>query len=250
MGRPSVGKPIIVGVIQARMGSARFPGKMMSQLGGFPLVEWVLRRVRKSLLLDRIVLATSTGEENGPLEKVASSLAVETFRGDEQNVLSRFAAIAESTRADVVVRICGDNPFICPAEIDRVIRLYLENKPDYAFNHIPRMENDYVDGLGAEVLSGELLRHIASSTKEQRYTEHVTMYIWDHMDSYKIMTVKAPAEFAYPDVVLDVNEPDDISFLEANLYGSGRETVNPEDYDARVVINNILANKGPVRHAR
>ena len=236
-------KTIIVGIIQARMGSTRFPGKMKARLGGIPLIEWVIRRTKQSALLDKIVLATSRATENDYLEEVALKWGVDVFRGDENNILSRFISVVAKTNADIVVRICGDNPFICAPEIDRVVQLYLDQRPDYAFNHIPCLYNNYIDGLGAEVLSSELLLNIEKSTNDPRHLEHVTIYLWDNFADYKIATLKAPEQYSHPEIILDVNTQDDLLYLENHLLDSSERDIKPESYDVSALINKIISHR-------
>src|SRR5438105_2803909 len=191
-------KPKIVGLIQARIGSKRFPRKILENLAGPRIIEWVLHRTARAELLDQVVLVTPSSAENDILSEIAGQFSIPTLRGSEDDVLSRFIRAADQFGADHVVRICADNPFIASEEIDRLIRFYLQRLPDYAFNHIPRMENLYPDGLGAEILSSALLRRIAAATTEPRHREHVTIYLWDHRDNFHIETFHAPAEIAFP----------------------------------------------------
>ena len=76
-----------VAVVQARMGSQRFPGKMLSTLGGQPLLSWVLKRVSAARRLDDVILATSDSERDDPLVQLAMQLGVKTYRGQEDDVL-------------------------------------------------------------------------------------------------------------------------------------------------------------------
>ncbi len=201
------------------MGSRRFRGKVMEYLGGHTILEWVLRRTLRSQTLDGIVLATSAAPENRVLLELAESLSIPSLCGSEDDVLSRFLLAAEKHVADHVVRICADNPFIAPEEIDRLTRFYLDRRPDYAFNHIPRLGNMYPDGLGAEIFSFALLRHLATSATEPRYREHVVLYVWDHPSEFRIETIPAPPEIAFPDVKLDVDTRDDLERLRGILNG-------------------------------
>ena len=52
-----------IAFVQARMGSTRFPGKTTKKIGEFTLLEWVLLRLKKSKLLNKIILTTSTNKE-------------------------------------------------------------------------------------------------------------------------------------------------------------------------------------------
>jgi spore coat polysaccharide biosynthesis protein SpsF len=195
------------------MGSTRFRGKMMERLGRHRIIEWVLRRTLRATMLDQVVLATSTAVENDVLRDVAEQLSVAALSGSEDDVLSRFVSAADEYGADYVVRVCADNPFIAPEEIDRIARFYLDETPDYAFNHIPKIGNMYPDGLGAEILSSALLHRLGVSTTESRHREHATLYIWDHMDEFRIETIPAPREIAFPSVKLDVDTPADLERL-------------------------------------
>jgi spore coat polysaccharide biosynthesis protein SpsF len=133
--------------------------------------------------------------------------------------LSRFVLAARERGAEHIVRVCADNPFVSPEEIDRLTRFYLAGGPDYAFNHIPRMDNMYPDGLGAEILSAALLNRLAAVTTEPRRREHVTSYIWDHSSEFRIETVPAPPEIAFPDIRLDVDTPHDLERLRSIVQG-------------------------------
>ena len=72
--------------------------------------------------------------------------------GSERNVFSRFFKIAKMYKPNYVVRICADNPFIDPKEIDKLVTYTVKNNLDYSFNHIPYKKNMYIDGVGAECI--------------------------------------------------------------------------------------------------
>ncbi|SVC28054.1 uncharacterized protein METZ01_LOCUS280908, partial [marine metagenome] len=107
-----------VAVVQARMGSNRFPGKVMCDLAGRPLIDWVLSRVMLSALVDRTVLATTDSHLDDALALYAAGLGVAVYRGDENDVLGRVASAADEAGAEWVVRVCADSPFVDPGEID------------------------------------------------------------------------------------------------------------------------------------
>ena len=207
-------KPRTVAIVQARMGSARFPGKMLANLGGHPLLEWVLRRVSRARLLDETVLATSTDARDDALAALAGKIGIRTCRGDELDVLGRFVAAADLSHASQVVRVCADNPFIDPDEIDRLVAFFQANACDYACNHMDRLGSRYADGFGAEILSAELLRKIAGLATEPKHREHVTLYLWDHAADYRMLAVPAPSAMAHPELRFDVDNPADLAALE------------------------------------
>jgi|GEM_PF-137202 len=203
-----------VAIIQARMGSSRFRGKMLARLGGIPLLEWVVRRLLRAATLAQVVLATSDRDSDDALADLATSLGIAVFRGSETDVLGRFAGAASMAGADNVVRICADNPFIDPAEVDRLVKYFADSSCDYACNHQDRLGSNYADGFGAEILSAALLEKIAANALEARHREHVTLYLWDHASEYTLTSVAAPAELAFPKLRFDVDTPDDLANLE------------------------------------
>jgi spore coat polysaccharide biosynthesis protein SpsF (cytidylyltransferase family) len=209
----TVSRPRVVAIIQARMGSRRFPGKMMASLGGRPLIEWMLARVSRAQHVDQVVLATTDLHADDVLAEWARRHGISVVRGDEDDVLRRFVLAADESGAEWVVRVCGDNPFIDPEEIDRLIALFDRERPDYAFNHLEGLDNQYADGFGAEMLTRELLGTCDQQAHEPRHREHVTSYIWDHIHAFRIVTPPAPPELAFPSLKFDIDEPEDLERL-------------------------------------
>ena len=232
----------IVAIVQARMGSRRFPEKMGQALCGYSILQWVVRRTKQSKKINKIVLATSVNKENDSLAEEAKKLNIEVYRGEEENVLSRFVNIAKNTKATIIVRICADNTLICASEIDRAINFYLQEQPDYAFNHIPKLGNNYIDGLGAEVFACGLLFEIDKRADHQRHFEHVTVYLWENRDNYDIRTINAPPQYAHPHLVFDVNTRSQLNYLEKIIQGSGQSGKAPEQVDVHKIVTKILAD--------
>ena len=204
-----------VAIIQARMNSQRFPGKMMETLEGFPVIEWVLRRTAKARLLDDVVLATTAESIDEPLVAAAERLGIRVFRGSEDDVLGRYARAAKLSLADTVVRICADRPLVDPDVVDLAIRTFFEQDPDIAFNHISENGERWPYGFGAEVLSASLLAWMDEHAKAPDDREHVTIYAWKHRDKYRISPAKCPPALdpGMPDVKLDLDTPEDLHRL-------------------------------------
>ena len=195
----------IIGIIQARIGSTRLPYKMMLCLHGKPLIEWVIRRVQKSQQLDDIIVAVPISEDNDILAKYIEELNVKVFRGSESNVLNRFYESVEKEDATQIVRICADNPLIDGIEIDNLIDFYKKNECDYAYNHIPK-NNLYPDGLGAEIISFEILKNLNSIVDTQHHKEHCLSYIHDNSEKYIIKTFDPiDKNLHHPELKFDVD---------------------------------------------
>jgi len=200
-------------IIQARLGSTRLPNKMLLSLHGKPIIEWVIKRVQKSKLIDELIVAIPVTEDNNVLEKYIKDLGIKVYRGSEDNVLNRFYESAKGKNVENIIRICADNPLIDGIEIDNLIKFYEEEKPDYAYNHIPK-NNLYPDGLGAEIISFELLQKLNDIVIEQRHKEHCLSYITDNQDKFIIKTFNPiDSSLHYPDMKFDVDTFDDYSKL-------------------------------------
>ncbi len=169
---PSTGTPRVVCIIQARMGSTRRPGKSMAQLAGKPLLWHFLQRVKRAHRLDEIVLATTQNTEDDVLEKLALECGVSTFRGSENDLLDRYLQAARKYKADVVVRLCADNPCIEPREIDRIVEYHLVSDNDFSSNTHNIMDNGYPDGLGAEVFGIDRLEDVYQRASDPANREH------------------------------------------------------------------------------
>ncbi|PHS56344.1 MAG: spore coat biosynthesis protein F [Sulfurimonas sp.] len=198
-----------IAIIQARIGSSRLPYKMMLSLHGIPLIEWVVNRVKKSELLDDIIVAIPKNKDNDILEQYIKTLDVKVFRGSEDNVLNRFYEAIKGEGATQIVRICADNPLIDANEIDNLIKFYKNNNCDYAYNHIPKF-NLYPDGLGAEIITFDILKNLNNVVKKQSHKEHCLSYIHDNSSQYEIKTFNPLDEsLHHPELKFDVDSFDD-----------------------------------------
>jgi glutamate-1-semialdehyde 2,1-aminomutase len=164
----------VVAVVQARMGSTRLPNKVMRQIGGIPMIELLLKRLALASEVHQIVLATSTDESNRPLVDHVARLGYSVVRGDETDVLKRYAQAAQMHQADVVVRITGDCPLIDPELVDRCVRGFLQADVDYFSNVDPP---SFPDGLDVEVFRVTALLQAEQETTKAFDREHVTPYL-------------------------------------------------------------------------
>lgn len=163
-----------VAIIQARMGSTRFPRKVMKPITGVPMIGLLIERLRRAQLLDQIILATSTDPSNDPLVEYIEEEGYPVFRGSEQDVLDRYFHAAKQVDADVVVRVTGDCPLIDPDVVDTVIRARELEQVDYASNVMPPT---FPNGLDVEVFHFNVLEEAWREAKSSHEREHVTPYI-------------------------------------------------------------------------
>ena len=135
----------------------------------------MLERVEQSKLIDLTIVATSTNQKNDVL--VSHLADYETYRGDENDVLSRFYEVAQRYQPDLIVRLTADCPFIDPQVIDKTIQQTIDADADYGSNVNPAT---YPDGLDVEVFTFKALQTAAQEATTPYDLEHVTPHIREH----------------------------------------------------------------------
>lgn len=187
-----------VAIIQARMGSTRLPGKVLMDFGGQTLLGFLIDRLAVSETLDDIVVATTVLTRDDAVAAEAARKGVRHFRGSEADVLGRYMAAARASRAEIVLRVTGDNPFTDPGSIDRVVRR-LESGFDYA------IENDLPVGTTGEGLTAEAMALLDAVAAAPRWREHVTLYAKENPGFLKCSFMRPEPELARPDLSFTVD---------------------------------------------
>ena len=227
-------------VIQCRVGSKRLPKKSLKKIGKYKLIEWVIRRVKKSKMINKVVLATTTKREDDILINIAERLNVDCYRGSSDNVLQRFYEINKKYIPKLVIRICADNPFIDMGELDNIIKKAKNDKSDYIFNHIPYKENKYIDGIGAECIKSSYFRDYYKKIRSKYNKEHVTSYIWKNKKKFKFKYFEAPKKYQYPKLKLDIDTIQDYNLFKKILLGYKG---TPENYKVTDLIKKLVDEK-------
>ena len=179
----------IAAIVQARMSSSRLPQKVLMDLQGKPVIEQVCHQLSYSKLLNEIILATSSDSSDDPLIEWAKSKQIKYFRGDLNNVLKRFYDTAKYFNIEVIVRITADCPLIDPEIVDNVIEQYLNGNHDYFSNTNPPT---FPDGLDTEVFSFTSLEKAFHQAELLSEIEHVTPFIRNHAEIFKIGNYSSP----------------------------------------------------------
>ncbi|MHC4400242.1 MAG: cytidylyltransferase domain-containing protein [Planctomycetota bacterium] len=207
----------VVAIVQARMGSTRLPGKVLLDVAGRSMLARVVRRVRRAALIDRVVVATSVTPDDDRIVDECRRLSVACFRGSEDDVLDRFHRAARACRAEAVVRITADCPLIDPEVTDRVLRAFLDHRPDYASNTLDRT---YPRGLDTEVADSAALARAWRDARQPYERTHVMPYIYRHPDAFRLLAVTGQRNLSQGRWTVD--SPDDLRFVRAvyNRMGS------------------------------
>ena len=109
----------VIGIIPARFGSTRFPGKPIADICGRPMIWWVYRQAKKVARLDDVVIATDDERIASVCEKYAMPYMITS--SNHATVTSRIHEVASRTEADLYLVINGDEPLISEKIIEAVI---------------------------------------------------------------------------------------------------------------------------------
>jgi spore coat polysaccharide biosynthesis protein SpsF len=199
--------------IQARMSSARFPGKMLAPFRGRPLIAQVLERFRELDLYSRVVMLTSVDPTDDPLaDFVANHCAVPVFRGELDNVVARFQSALAEYSCDWFVRISGDSPLIDASLVQAMIGLS-DRDHDVVSNVVRRT---FPPGQSVECVRSDVFRALKSNDLTPDQREHVTKVFYDRPDAWRTRSVIC-AEPKWAGVRMVVDQLDDLRALEAGV---------------------------------
>jgi spore coat polysaccharide biosynthesis protein SpsF len=216
-----------IAFIQARMSSSRFPGKVLAELGGLPMIAFMVRRLRAARTLDEVVVVTSTDPSDDPLAAALSRHGVKHFRGDLNDVLQRYAAAAREYGAREVLRLTGDCPLIDPWIVDAVVESRRTSAADYASNIDPPT---FPDGMDVEVFTREVLERAVREAREPSEREHVTL--WMRADRAGLRRQNLVAISDLSSLRLTVDYPDDLAVVREIVgLAATRTTGDPDLYD-------------------
>lgn len=194
-----------VALIQARMSSSRFPGKVLEPLGGLPLIVYMARRAARARRVDEVIVVTSTDASDDPLAQALEQATVPVFRGQLADVLRRYAEAAQACDAEVIVRLTGDCPLIDPDVIDAVVATRARSGADYASNAAPPT---FPDGLDVECFTRAALRLADRRATRVPEREHVTLWMRDPSSGLACANHRAIGDLSH--LRLTVDYPDDL----------------------------------------
>jgi spore coat polysaccharide biosynthesis protein SpsF len=216
------GRINVLAILQARASSSRLPGKVLATILGQPMLARQIERLRRAHSIDRLVVATSGDGSDDALATLCTELGVACYRGSLNDVLARFhGAYGAYGPAQNVVRLTGDCPLIDPAIVDLVIGAHLTSGADCTTNAI---QATWPDGQDVEVLRASALLRAFAEARLASEREHVTPYIYNHSEAFRIEHVKGARDLSA--LRWTVDEPLDLAMVR-EIYAALYPT-NPE----------------------
>jgi glutamate-1-semialdehyde 2,1-aminomutase/spore coat polysaccharide biosynthesis protein SpsF len=207
----------VCAIVQARVSSSRFPGKVLAPLAGDPLAVYILKRLAKATRVDTAMLATSTATEDGVLADIVERAGFRVYRGSLEDVLTRFVEAARLAKRDTVVRITGDCPLVDPETLDAMLDHFARGSYDYLSNVSPPT---FPDGFDIEIMKMSALEVALAEARPGHQREHVTPFLRDNPQRFTLGNYTNPAgnESMYR---LTIDAPSDLANVSALVEASG-----------------------------
>ena len=202
----------ITATIQARMGSGRLPGKVLKKIAGKTILEWLISRLKKSTLIDEIVVATTFSKNDLMIKEISNNMNIQCWRGSESDVLERVHDAFNSTNSHIHVEFYGDSPFIDYKIVDRYLNYFKENfnEIDYLTNSI---KTSYPPGSEFSIYKAECSKYAQKYTsKSDRLREHVGQNIINKK-KYKIKNIEAEGIYNQPNLYIEIDTIEDFKML-------------------------------------
>ncbi len=194
----------VVGIVQTRMGSSRLPGKVLKPVLGVPVLEWCMERLLHCRNIAEVVIATTEHLRDEVICDFAKQKGYLCSRGSEEDVLGRYWKAARERGADAVVRLTSDCPLIDPEITDRVVARHLESPENDLTSNV--FTRTFPRGFDTEVLSMDCLDRIHAEVLEPIYREHVTNYIHDYPEKFRIAEVVNSEDSSHLRLCVDTDE--------------------------------------------
>jgi len=175
----------------------------MEKVDDKPLLHYLIKQLSGSEKISEIIIATTKSKIDDVIVEFAEKNHIEVFRGDEFDVLGRYYNCAKQFQAENIIRITSDNPLIDPKIIDQCISKFEEKEIDFVSNCIKLQNNNWVHSLNGfpsgttcEIFTFGVLEKIESFAKKKLDREHVTSYMINNSNDFKITNICNSSDYS------------------------------------------------------
>ncbi len=177
-------------IVLCRYDSSRLPGKILAKINGKPILEYILERLRIVCGGDEIVVATSAEPSDDPIANYCANNHIQYFQGDKHNVAKRFLDCAQAYQFDYVTRINGDNIFTDSMTLSKMRGFAELDRYDFVSNVVGRT---FPYGMSIEIVRTTFYTQLIELFDDDRFFEHVTLYLYENLNVGKRKDVKNTA---------------------------------------------------------
>ncbi len=218
-----------IAIIQARMTSTRLPGKVLKEIAGKPMLDWVVGRARRAKTVDEVLVATTIEPADDLIAEHCSRQGYSIYRGSRDDVLDRYYQAAKLHQAGTVVRLTADCPLIDPGLIDQTVQAFYQAGVDFAANRLPPpFHRTFPIGLDVEVCSFSALERAWKEAIRTFEREHVMPYLYEEPGRFRVLTLDHDPD--YGALRWTVDTPEDLEVVREIFSGfPGREDFGWEE---------------------
>lgn len=220
-------KKKIICIIQARLGSKRFPRKIFKKINGERIINLLYKRINKSLTIDKVIVAIPNKKKDDDLSKYLIKKKIPFFRGSEKNVLNRYFNTAKHFNGDIIIRVTSDCPLLSADIIDQHLKLYIKNKNKIVNNYLSKT---YPVGISFSIFDFKSLEAANKYASRSYDKEHVMPYIYRNMSS---RVLKTSFSHNYNFLRLTLDYPEDLitirkvyKHFHPNIYFSWKKVIH------------------------
>ncbi|MGD2085698.1 MAG: N-acetylneuraminate synthase family protein [Candidatus Aminicenantes bacterium] len=193
-------------IVAARLKSSRLKQKAILPIQGMSSLERCLDNCLKFPYVDEVVLATSSLKEDSPLSDHTLAGKVKFWRGDPEDVISRYLGACQAYDIDVVVRLTGDSPVVSPEIGEVILKSHFNSGAD--FTEVRR----FAVGTNSQVYNVEALKRVIQLLGKAEYSEHMTLYMTNNPHIFKVNYVDLPDPLIR-DYRLTLDYPEDLEMF-------------------------------------
>ena len=220
-------------IIICRFNSTRLPGKILMEIKGKSILQYIIDRLSLVVPNNNIVIATSNQQSDNPIAEYCEENNINIFRGSLDNVALRFLNCATYYHFDFVARINGDNLFVDTESLKRMIKFAQTNNYDFVSNVKNRT---FPKGMSIEIVRTEHYKEMYSKFNNEGHFEHVTSYLYQNdtgKDYYYFYNVICPETAG---IQLAIDNKEDFEFATKII---GTFVKNHTEYGLKEIFNII-----------
>ncbi len=225
--------------IQARFSSRRLYGKVLKKIFNKPLLGWMIERIKRSNLKLPLAVLTSLNKSDDLIENYCKSIGINCFRGDLNNVTSRFIAACDFFDEDKFIRLCGDSPLIDPEIINDAIDMAIKNPQFDLITNIQK--RTFPKGQSVEIVNKKSLKRLYQKDLSREEKEHVTLGFYNRRDDFKIINFESKNN-EFQNIQLSIDTQDDFELIDLifNHFSSTEELLKSKWDQLALIYNDLI----------
>lgn len=179
-------------LIQARLGSTRFPKKIIKDIDGKTVIEYMIDRLLKVFKKKNIIINTTNSVKDNKLVVIAKRNKLLYFRGSENNVLDRYLKCSKKFNVKNIIHLTSDCPLVDVDLLIRMKRIFEKKKKlDYFANTYPPESSNFPDGSDIEIYKQKSLIKLSKMSDKKEDKEHVTNFFWKNPNTFNVQILKS-----------------------------------------------------------